>query len=429
MKGEIVMIKLTDPFPMEKAELYSSMSIPSTVHSYSIAVEFMKKWFLEKFNSNYFKTIHVEGKHVLDDFRDFDITKNLKKLKPSVAIIPQMEFEFNRDNVDLYPFGITQHLRRSKLESSFFKDSKRNMYIGVSLEALQVNFTYKIRVSSRPQQIDLYKYLQMAFRIGSTQGHQVDIDYHIPYSLMLQVAKDARFEIIENKIINIIDFVSYLNSHSQIPILFKLRTINGNSEFFLRFKDVYMHIDCQNNLSADDGEKEGMIYSNFVIDLNVTLKMPTPKMYQYYSIESHDYIENIESSDTANVGLSTIKLTKIPERNSKGWETYLTTDYYEEDTNNPLVIEFEELFKTSDLEKVINHTKSIFLSPMICVDFKIFNNGDEIKYTIDWNTMTIRTEKPVSDKTSTIAVYVDLAYMTQELITIDNSYSDRIRGK
>ena len=35
-------------------ELYSSISIPSTVHSYSIGVEYMKQWFLNKFNKDYF---------------------------------------------------------------------------------------------------------------------------------------------------------------------------------------------------------------------------------------------------------------------------------------------------------------------------------------------------------------------------------------
>lgn len=411
----------------EIKELYSSMAIPSTVHSYSIAIEYMKQWFIEKFNKDYFKTVHIDGKHVLEDFRKFDITKSLKALKPSVAIIPQLEFDFNRDNLDLYQFGLKNYSRRSKLETSFFKDRERNMYLSVSMEALQMNFNYRIRVSSRAQQIDLYKYIQMAFRIGSTQGEDIDIDYHIPYNLIVQIAQDAGFNVEDDKIVNVLDFVSYLNTHSQIPILFKYRTINGRSEFFLRFKDVYMHISSLNQLSADDGEREGMLQSNFIIDMNVTLKMPTTKMYEYYSIYKHDKVENVETPDNNGIGLFGIKLPNIPESNSKGWGEYLSTEYYEEDRTKPLIVEFKELFENSDLYKVITHTKDMYISPLIFIDFKLFNSGDEIAYDIDWDNMTITTKDKLISECTNISVYVDIGYMSKQLISIDDMYKDRIR--
>lgn len=411
-------------------QLYSSISIPSTVHSYSIAVEYMKDWFISKFNKDYFKTVHIEGKHVFDDFRSNpDITSNLKKLKPSVAITPQLEFDFNRDNLDLYQFGLKTYSRRSKLESSFFKDKERNMYLSLSLEQLQMNFNYRIRVSSRAQQVDLFKYIQMAFRIGSTQGEEIDIDFHIPYNLMVQVAKDAGFEINNDRIVNVIDFVSYLNSHSLIPILFKYRTVNGKSEFFLRFREVYMHIDCTSSLSADDGEREGMLHTNFIIDMNVVLKMPTTKMFTYYSLEEHDKIENVESMDNNGIGLYSIKIPKIPEKNEKGWGEYLNTEYFCDEKDKPLVIQFDELFEGSDIEKFINYTKSIHISPLIFIDFKLFNQGSEIKYNIDWDKMTITTDTIVPSDITGIVVYADLEYMNKQLINMEELYKDRFRTK
>lgn len=409
-------------------ELYSSISIPSTVHSYSIGVEYMRQWFLNKFNKDYFKTVHIDGKHVFDDFRtNPDITSNLKKLKPSVAIIPQLEFEFNRDNVDLYQFGIKNYSRRSKLESSFFKDKERNMYLGVALEQLQMNFTYRIRLSSRAQQIDLYKFIQMAFRTGSTQGEYIDVDFHIPYNLMIQVAKDAGFEVKNDRIVNTIQFVSYLNAHSIIPILFKYRTINGKSEFFLRFKEMYMHIDCTQALSADDGEREGMLQSNFMIDMNVVLKMPTTKMFMYYSCEEHDSIQNVESADNTGIGLFSIKIPSVPEKNEKGWNEYLSTEYYEEDITKPLTIHFAELFEGSDIEKLIRYNKNIHISPLIFIDFKLFNNGEELKYTIDWDNMILSTNMIVNNNITNISVYTDLDYMSKQLINMDELYKDRFR--
>ena len=408
-------------------ELYSSISIPSTVHSYSVAIEYMKEWFLKKFNNNYFKTIHIDGKHVLDDFRRFDKTKSLKRLNPSVSIIPELEFDFNRDNLDLYQFGTNLYNRRSKKDTAFIRDIERNLHMNLSLDALKLNFTFRMRVGTKAKQIDLYRYLQMAFRIGSTQGEDVDIDYHIPYDLMIQLAKDSGFKVENNKVTNVLDFVSYLNSKSKIPILYKHRTINGKGEYFLRFTNVYFHIDSTNQLSVDDGEREGMLMSNFGIEMRVTLTMPTIKMLNYYSTQKHENI-NIDTDD-GNIGLYSIKIPDIPEVNSKGWNDYLTTEYYEDERLKILCIKFKELIENSKLERVIEHTKSLKLSPSIFVDFKLFNDSSNIEYDIDWDSYTITTKDIVTDNVTNIIMYVDTDYFHMQLEVLDSLNKDRIRTK
>ena len=49
--------------------LYRSICVPSTVQAYSLCVEYMKSWFLSKFNKDMFKSVYVEGKNIYDDFR------------------------------------------------------------------------------------------------------------------------------------------------------------------------------------------------------------------------------------------------------------------------------------------------------------------------------------------------------------------------
>ena len=49
--------------------LYRSICVPSTTQAYSLCVEYMKKWFLSKFNKNMFKSVKEEGKNIYDDFR------------------------------------------------------------------------------------------------------------------------------------------------------------------------------------------------------------------------------------------------------------------------------------------------------------------------------------------------------------------------
>ena len=411
---------------MEKVkELRSSLSIPSAMNSYSMAIEYMKNWFLSKFNNSYFKTIHIDGKHVLDDFRTFNKTENLKKAKPSVAIIPRMDMEWDREGLDTYLYDKSQYIRRSKLESAFFKDRKRNMYLAIGLDQIKMDFNFRIRVSTRGQQVDLYKYMNMAFRIGATQDENIDMDFHIPYSLMLQVAKDAGFEIENERIKKPIEFVTYMNDHSVIPVLYKYRTINGKSEFFLRFREMYVHISCLDKLSADDGEREGMLNTNYMIDFNATVKMPSPKRYMYYSLEEHDLIKGIELDDT--IGLYNIKIPEIPETNEKGWQTLLTTECYEEDRSKPLSIVFKELLDDSDTGKVIENHINMKITPLLFIDFKLFNNGKEIEYDLDWNTYTMTTKEILEDKITNISIYVDLKYITNHIIQMNEMNDSRMK--
>ena len=51
-------------------------------------------------------------------------------------------------------------------------------------------------------------------------------------------------EIKNGEIVDIIEFLNYVNSHSDLPFLFKIRAINQKAEFFIRMKDLYTHISC-----------------------------------------------------------------------------------------------------------------------------------------------------------------------------------------
>lgn len=411
----------------EVSKLFSSLCIPSSANSYGIAIEYMRNWFLSNFDNDYWKTVYVDGKFILDDFRQFNHHDSIKKLKPSLSIIPQVSFDYDREKIDLYQGNLRQLIRRSKAESSFFKDENKNMFIGLMMEQLQMNFTFRMRVSSRAQQVELYKYIQMAFRIGSTQGEYIDIDFHIPDSLILQLAKDAGFDVRDSKIKNVLSFVKYLNSNSILPILYKYRNINGRNEFFLRLPNMYTHISCLDYPSADDGEREGMIFNNFMIDMNVVLKMPTPKAYSYYSLEKHDTIKHIDSTMSGSPNVLSIQLLDIPEKNSKGWDKFITTEYQDEDLTNPLIIDFGELFENSDILQIIKYNNSIYISSNIFIDFQIYNNGKKIDYAINWEELKLYTNQNMESITTSIAIYVDLAYINETIINLEQLNKDRLR--
>jgi len=383
--------------------------------------------FLSKFDVDYWKVVYVDGKFILDDFRKFNHHDSIKTMKPSLSIVPQVTFEHDRERVDLYQGSLHQLINRSREDSAFFKDRDKNMFVSLMMEQLQMNFTFRMKVSSRAQQVELYKYIQMAFRIGSTQGEYIDIDFHIPYTLILQLAADSGFEIIDEKIKNVLSFVKYLNEHSILPILYKYRNVNGKNEFFIRMPNMYAHISCQDAPSADDGDREGMIFNNFMIDMNVILQMPMPKAYSFYSLKPPDIIKHIDTNDTGSPAVISIELMNYPEKNSKGWDKFITTDYYEENIIKPLVIDFAELFDDSEILRTIKYNNNIQISSSIFIDFIINNNGKIIPYTIDWKELKLNTDTVVISENTNIAIYIDLGYINDTIINLTELNEDRLR--
>ena len=59
--------------------LYRSICVPSVVQSYSLCIEFMKNWFLSKFDKDVFKSVYIDGKNIYDDFRSLSKIELLKR--------------------------------------------------------------------------------------------------------------------------------------------------------------------------------------------------------------------------------------------------------------------------------------------------------------------------------------------------------------
>ena len=407
------------------------VSIPSTTHGYSIAIEYIRDWILSKFPENFFKTVHVNGKHVLADYRKFKENQKRMIEKPALAIIPKMNPDYNRDNVDLIQGGLDLYTRRSVYCSqTFMSDDDNNIYLDMQMKQIQLPVDFRMRVKSRAQQLDLLEFVRIACRIGSTQGEYIDIDCHVPYDIMIAIAKDCGFQLIvdeksgEYHIKDIVSFLRYLNSHSLLNFVYKFRTANGRNEFFIRLKNCYTHIACLDGISIDDGERQGTLDNNFHVDFSVTLTFPVPAIFVYNSKANHR-IFNKEPRDIC--ALYQIVLTGPPEKDENNWSKYLTTQWV--DPNKKLdTIEFESLLENFDLKRVLKFTIDTGVSPQIFMNIKMYNGQHELPLYIDWEKYIIHCKKhDVLDEVSDIAIYVDLEYMNNTIANIDNLTNNRIQ--
>lgn len=411
---------------VQQIRLLSSLCTPSYVHAYSLCIGYMKKWFLDFFPDNYFKTIYIEGKHIIDEYKKYNTKEMIKRPKPALAIVPNPDLQFDNENLN-WKFGdINMNSRITNNRDVFFIDKDRNIYIGCIDELMLINFTYKMKVNTRAKQIDLFKFLQ--FNVGdrgTTSGKYVDMDFHLPYDLITQLAKDAGFEVKnDGSIPKIIEFLNYMNTHSTCPIICKLRNINGKTEFFVRQVN-YVHIREPEEISVDDGERQGMISSNYILEYAVEVRFPAPMYYRYFSEVQHDQIKELDAD--GNITAYYTSFDNIPQKNSNGWDRLITTDCECEDLDTPLEVDLTELFDETNLIEVKNFILKQNLNPRVFMEIKLFNNAQECPIEIDWKTMVLKTIGLVLARKSRIAVYIDYNFLNTQTANIREYYSNRTK--
>ena len=413
-----------------RPRLYSNLMLPSYVHGYSLAIEYMKYWFLEKFDKDYFKVVHINGKHVLDDWRHFN-NYNIKREKPMVAIVPSLEADFDRENLDLYQGDHKLLLKRSNYQQSFFKDYDRMSFIYMNMRAMRMNFSYKVRVNSRSEQLDIMNKMELWFRIGSTHMDFINADFHIPYDIMLNVAKAAHFEIDEeNRIVDILEFITYINKYSELPIVFKLRAINQKPEFFIRANNLYVHISTVDKLQIDDGEREGKLDNNFHVEMNCTLTIPIPQYFVYFCQEPLSYKINEHEHNGTTIGIYSINNFEIPPQNEKNWTTVAITSYLCDKDDQ--VIDLSPIFTSSgNYNRVVKYCMDHFISPDSFTDIKVYRSDDiakELKCEMNYETFQLMLPYPMKrEEAIDIAIYADKEFVNNVVINEDNIMHTRIK--
>ncbi len=248
----------------------------------------------------------------MDDWKHFN-NYNIVREKPMLAIVPTVDFDNDREMRDAYLMDHTLLIKRSNFQQSFLKDYNTNTFLYLQMRELKMDFTFKVRLNSRSEQLDLFNKMELWFKIGATQSEYISADFHIPYDIMLNIASDNGFEVKNDKIVDIYKFLTYLNSHSDIPFIFKMRAINQKPEFFIRVKDLYTHISTIDKLQMDDGEKQGKLDTNFHIEMRCTLRIPIPHFYAYFNQKPIAYTIGANEYNGGTIGIYTINSFEIEE--------------------------------------------------------------------------------------------------------------------
>ena len=406
--------------------LNCALVMPSEANTYSLAIEYMKEWYLDGFVDGFFKSVYINEKNLIDDFRVMSREQLIKRPKPCLSIVPRVEQDFNRDNLDLYNYGSNIYYNRARFKDTFFKDPEKKLFVGLDFEMKKIMFHYRAKVQTLTMAQNMAKHCKVRFRANGTQGKYVDLDILLPDSLIYNLAKDVGFEMENNVVKDNTAFLCYLNQHSQLPILYKFTTAVGRFQYYMKLPDMYMHIRTE-NVSYDDGERKGHTMMNYIVDFEAELLMPAPKFFAYYTAEEREFIK-IAEPNANSYSLYSFPMQVAPKVNDKGWPQFITTNYEDDEDNfrdkKPVVIYFDDL--VGDLRKVIDYTLSIHLSPSMFIDFKLFNEGKEVKLQIDWLKLTLSTENALQNIISYLVLYVDTNYLNTQIVKLKNEEDERI---
>lgn len=406
-----------------RPKLYRSLALPSYVHGYSLAIEFMRSWFLKNFPEGYFKVVHINGKHVLDDWKHFN-NYNVKREKPMLAIVPTVEYDYDRDNVDMYMMDQTMLLKRSEYQQSFFKDYQHMTFLYMQLRELRMDFNFKIRVNSRSEQLDLFNRMELWFRIGATQYKNLSADFHIPYSIMADLAHDVGFDLCNGKIKDedIMSFLSYVNVHSSLPIIYKMRAINQKPEFFVRVNNLYTHISTKDKLQIDDGEREGKLDTNFQIEMPCILTIPIPHFFVYFNQQPLVETIPVKEWEPDMIGIYSINNFEIPPYNDKEWGLVATTSYACE-KGEEFVDLSPILTGNANICKVLARSVKNYINPISFMEIKAYYQDDKAKslpITMDYNTNRMCFKETINyDQAIIIVIYADNKYINSIMLTIE----------
>lgn len=396
--------------------------------SYALCIEYMKHWFMQKFDTEFFSWIHVDGSHVFGEMTKFDrkdMMSHGKDDKAVLTITPVIDDDYNRDRLDQNLFGIDQFINTTKLDKAFLQDPVNKRYILMKMDMSLMTFTYKIRVPSRAMQLDIQKYMKLAFRTNLSETNDLDLDYLLPFPMMLYIARDLGFKVEDDRICEPLKLLTYLNSRSYLPITYKRNNINGREEYFVRVSHLPVRLLIK-DVNKDDGNKYGHISDNFTVEMQVEVRFPSMQLYVYFTKEEFTNItfgKEVQNIDNTLM-MSLHYYDDPPAVNDKGWKLVINAQW-EEEKPGKININLNELLE-GELGEIADFLTKRFISPSVLIDLQMYSNGLKLDTNIDWSEMKLEADNPTDKLVSTIAIYIDLERLNS--IRMDQySHNDAMR--
>ena len=416
-------------------KLKTNLIIPSFNQNSSCAVEFMTKWFYNKFPDDFFKTKYIESSNILDQ-----VTRRTKKdlliaTKPAATIRANVnEISYNRDQLSLQNYGTLTYTNRARYNDAFFIDRDKSLFMSIGMDLMKSNFSFRMLLPYQGIGLDIARSCIMWFRSGTSEKHYLDMDFHVPSELLEQLAKDLGFgDTIcpySGRITDAVAFCHEFNKRSKLMLAYKFNAGTGTYQYFLKVPHCYFHIKT-GEVQVDEGNRKGHLVTDYIVNFESEVEFVCPKFYAYYSYKQLDLMSTMDKLDARSFIIKNTSLAKVPNKNAKGWPWITRTEYNFNDEEAELIkkkqlmhIDFEELI--GDLRVAIDMTKHIAISPSVFLDIQVFSGYRIVSTEIDWQNYRINILEPLPSANCYLIIYMDNNYYYEQVTNYKQYEKERV---
>lgn len=408
----------------------------SSAHTFGNVLACVERYFLRYFPDEIWNEIYVStqiGHRQIKSVND----RYKKRKRPFMALKPRIEW--NDSNRFLQGTLLTE--RFNEVVPTFGWGSLFNMFVDPK-NAYRVQYKmnrhviYIDFVLSFDTMIEQINFMNALLNTHFTHPFDIEtpLETQIPRGILHIMSKASGIPIYDNDG-SVYTFMGYLNSIAVDPITYKLKSASSNDEFFRYYFAI---IRCQmENVSADEGEQDGMVRRNFNISFTFRCEFTGTGFLYIQHRRIQEYKNETPKDDRIPNAIGVPLFSDIWHREdfnlSPGWQIVSAPTFhrnlYAKDIDS--TVEFADILSPSFFQVYAHHIMHNIPIDLF-LNIKIRRMGDIIlegrDYIIDWKKLTITLIDDVQKYghlTYKILFIMNFTYMNQilaELVDANFTY-------
>lgn len=398
---------------------YRTLVPISLAHSFGNITAIVLKYFKSKFPEGYFNKEFINTEMSLNGIRRIrdDIMK-IKAQAPILIVNPIIDFndmpEFINNGIMNSTFIEIYDNRRPDYDlMGIFQDYMKEIYLQGKVSRYRIKYDISIILKTDMQAINLCNYLMSVFRHEHPFRMDKMTEIETPNFIIDQISIDSELPIIDPDTESRGAFLTYLNSNSKYPFLYKFQSSTGNTRYFL-YADNTLTLLFNDKPNMERSSRNNMIKGNATVTESLSVDFNTISTFYYTSgnepitpvPDLNDIITN------TSIVIEQIPMISLSKVNERGWQLYSTVLYTLENSAEDRSLIKELLDK--DIINCIEYNTVNGIDNNIFIEMQIVNDDGPLpvdKYTIDWNTYELITLDGNIEQTHRMAIYVDNDYV------------------
>lgn len=407
-----------------------TMSNPSIVHTFGnvacVAVEYLKAFFGE----NYFTKIHISTKMAHRQLNVYRAKTGFwKNKKPMLVLRPRIDWEGTNN----WWYGSSMMKRQfnslSPMEFAdripLIEDEENHAEVQFIWNRYKVQYDCVIILDTYNQQVNIMNDLINQLAIEVPYRLETFLEAYIPKSVIYSLVEYVGIDI--NNTAKVLD---YLNTHSKVPITYKLHKGSGHNEFFMMYP-TKVEIICS-DLQPDDGENHGLIMDTFTIGLAMSLEFNAVGVWYTFLDDKKEEFRKAPMDESFNEDEQNriIPLSSIPLGYDlglkEGWKI-LESPFYKAipDKNGIDTTDISSILDSNTIKMILRHHLKMNIPLSSFLQFRVFCDTIELSkgikgYDISLKNKCIYTYNADPSKSYRIFVIVNTLAINNMAAEITN---------